>query len=189
MLMAVTLLDRELERIYSTDHSKFDNEQLNTYIKEKLTSLNILSSIQYKLDALSMGTNELKCEKHRSERLGRFMEQEGIKKPAPGFEAHAIVSGKDQRANVLRLQMALRKIRIDDTDNGCWLPKSTAEAVGSPYPKAIPHRRIHNQRYYSWLTNLEMRVSSAMTPLEFKRRLRLVRTKLQHGLVTPLVLK
>lgn len=30
MLMAVTLLDKELERIYSTDHSKFDNLSMGT---------------------------------------------------------------------------------------------------------------------------------------------------------------
>ncbi len=64
--------------------------------------------------------------------------------------AHAIVSGGHPRAVTLRGILAKYKIRIDDPDNGCWLPNNT-EAKKKMRSPAVPHSRIHRKNYYRWM--------------------------------------
>lgn len=45
------------------------------------------------------------------------------------------------------------QIRIDDPDNGCWMPKTKADARPTIYPNAIGHNRIHRKLYFLWIQN------------------------------------
>ncbi len=189
MIPPKTVLEQEYERISRADLSGKSQQEIQEFKRVKKNYTRVLSSIQYKLEAQQMSYGALRGEKHKSKRLGRYMAQEGMHKPGSGFEAHAIISGLDQRAASLRVEMALKKIRIDDTDNGCWLPKSHKDAVGTQYPKAIPHRRIHTMRYYDWLANIAIPRAAMLTDTQFRAKLKSARAKLQSGIVAGLVLK
>ena len=74
------------------------------------------------------------------------------------------------------------KIRIDDPDNGSWMPKTKADARPTIYPDAIGHNRIHRQRYYDWIQNS---LSIMDDPLQVRAFLNTVRTQLLHGNIKP----
>lgn len=94
---------------------------------------------------------ELEEEVHDSKKLGQRMKLVNNQKPHPTLcQAHAIVSGGHPRAATLRGILAKYKIRIDDPDNGCWLPNNT-EAKKKMRSPAVPHSRIHRKNYYRWM--------------------------------------
>ena len=68
-------------------------------------------------------------------------------------------------------------IRVDDPDNGAWLPKTEMDRVGTAFPKAVVHGRIHRSEYYRWLER-DM-VTFGMSKPELRTSLRIVRHKLQ----------
>jgi len=96
-----------------------------------------------------MSRTQLEEEEHDSQKLGNRMKAAGDNKPNELSHAHAIVSGAHPRAATLRGILAKFKIRIDDPDNGCWLPENT-EAKRITASKAVPHR-IHRKNYYLWM--------------------------------------
>lgn len=115
----------------------------------------VVSQVQCGIDkylagAKSMSSDALRSEAHDSARLSRHLEAVGKKRP-PKCHAHAIVAGKHEYAVILRVVMAKLQIRIDDPDNGCWLPENTAATPHPAFPKSIPHSRIHRFNYYFWL--------------------------------------
>jgi len=146
-----------------------------TYIKRELGYIQVVSDIRHKLkdyhnENSMMSPEERLEEKHKSSRLGIHMRAGGVPRPHPRWEAHAIVSGAHEEGDVLRAIFALAGIRIDDPDNGCWLPKSEADKLGSKYPDAVVHGRIHRWHYYRWLED----------QLEFDIPGTAVRNKLKH---------
>ena len=189
MIPPKTVLEQEYERISRADLSGKSQQEIQEFKRVKKNYTRVLSSIQYKLEAQQMSYDDLRGEKHKSSRLGKFLTQDGIPKPAKGFDAHAIVAGADPRASELRVEMAIRKIRIDDTDNGCWLPQTRQDAVGTSYPHAIPHRRIHNHRYYNWLSLVALKFNDFTSARDFRNSLKRTRKLLQTGAVTGHVLK
>lgn len=92
-------------------------------------------------------------EKHRSRTLGKFLRADGHPRPAARWEAHHLISGDHPDAAQSRTILAEILIRIDDPDNGCWMPKTKADARPTIYPNAIGHNRIHRERYYHWIDN------------------------------------
>lgn len=98
----------------------------------------------------SMSRTELEEEVHDSKKLGCRMVVSGDRKPHTLCHAHAIVSGGHPRAATLRGILAKYKIRIDDPDNGCWLPENT-EVKRKIASNAVPHSRIHRKNYYRWM--------------------------------------
>lgn len=132
---------------------------------------------QYRAEAIGMSVNELYSEKHDSSRLARHLEEAGQPRP-PRCHAHAIVAGRHQHAAVLRALMANLKIRIDDTDNGCWLPENTAATPHPTFPKAIPHSRIHRHNYFFWIRS---RLEPIRNPEMFRLDLRLIAKRLQES--------
>jgi hypothetical protein len=131
---------------------------------------------KYLAAAKSMSTDQLRFEPHASSRLARHLEQTGKKRPAR-CHAHAIVAGKHTYAAILRVIMAKLKIRIDDPDNGCWLPENTAATPHPAFPKAIPHSRIHRFNYYFWLRS---RLGNIRQETAFRKTLQLTTQHLQE---------
>ena len=132
---------------------------------------------RYRAAAASLSINALVNEEHDSTRLGKHLEQTGYKRP-PRCHAHALVAGKHMHAAVLRLIMTSLKIRIDDPDNGCWLPENTAATPHSSLPRAVPHSRIHRYNYYFWIHSRLSRLENAAS---FRTNLKIIAGHLQQG--------
>ncbi|GMR16780.1 MAG: hypothetical protein BMS9Abin31_1160 [Gammaproteobacteria bacterium] len=121
-----------------------------------LNRVTTIASVQagvdkYRAAAQHMTLDQLEDEKHDCCRLGCFLEAATGKPRPPKCHAHAIVSGGHSEAAKLRAVLAWHKLRIDDPDNGCWLPENTAATPHPYFPKAVPHSRIHRFNYYQWL--------------------------------------
>lgn len=152
-----------------------------------LTNVKTVAQIERGLDkyraaAMNMTVDELEDERHQSSLLAHFMRAAGAPKPHPRCQAHAIVSGAHQYAAELRAVIAWLKLRIDDPDNGCWLPENTAAKAHMPkgLREAVPHSRIHRYNYYFWLNTL---IEPSITSTQGKLRdtLRMVAQRLQGG--------
>lgn len=155
--------------------------QLKSYIKLELGYIRTLSDIQKKLEAYRvqskrMTDEERVSEQHDSMRLGIHMRASGLPKPHPRWEAHAIVSGAHNEADLLRAILALTEIRIDDPDNGAWLPKSERDRFGTIFPNAVVHGRTHRFHYYNWLEEI---LNTDMLESEVRKQLKNIRFKLQ----------
>ncbi|BFM15465.1 hypothetical protein R50073_16480 [Maricurvus nonylphenolicus] len=131
----------------------------------------------YRAQAAQMSTQQLRDEQHVSSRLGAHLEEAGHLRPAK-CHAHALVAGKHQYAAILRALMARLGIRIDDSDNGCWLPENTAATPHPAFPKAVPHSRIHRYNYFFWL---RFRLGSIRQEQPFRTTLQLTARHLQQG--------
>lgn len=139
---------------------------------------------QFRADAANMTFAQLTQEKHSSKRLGDFLRADGHPRPAARWDAHHIVSGKHVDAMQSRALLADEdiQIRIDDPDNGCWMPKTKADARPTIYPNAIGHNRIHRELYYQWIYNAIFSMSSSGQVRAF---LNTVRMQLLQGNIKP----
>jgi hypothetical protein len=134
-----------------------------------------------------MSFDQFEDEKHNAARLGRFMEvADGKRRPAR-CHAHAIISGHHRRSARLRGILALLNIRIDDPDNGCWLPENTAATPHPVFPNAVPHSRIHRAGYYRWLT-LTIRLGQFTDQAQLRPILKLIARQLQQSTFPPFVM-
>lgn len=136
----------------------------------------------YRNGADAMEIEELELEKHLSARLGQHLEDSGDKRPNCKCHAHAIVAGKHPHAVELRSVLAWLGMRIDDPENGCWLPENTAalKEMPSRLKNAVPHSRIHRYNYYFWLRSL---ITLSLTPNidRLNTVLRLIECQLQNS--------
>lgn len=154
------LLDHMIDRV-----SNQENEPTAADLNNVVVAAQIQSGIEkYRAEANSMTTVGLRDEEHNSQRLGEHLAETGNRRPAR-CHAHAIVAGKHHHAAVLRTIMARLKIRIDDPDNGCWLPENTAATPHPAFPAAVPHSRIHRYNYFFWI---RMRLSSIRKDVLFR---------------------
>lgn len=85
--------------------------------------------------------------------------------------------------------MAWLKVRIDDPHNGCWLPRDWADRPYMPrhLQNAVPHRRIHHDRYYDWIGG-RINFMAIKTPDQLIFALTNIRRALQAGAVPPEVM-
>ena len=162
------------------------NSEVDTYndIERQFTAENI-AKIQSELEEYRNEANKknvlyLSTEKHSSELLGKYLRADGWSKPGAGWAAHHMISGSHKKAVPSRLVLAKKKvkIRIDDADNGCWMPDEKLCAHRTIYPNAVPHANIHRTKYYSWLNGL---LRNAKTKIAVQGILSTVRTQLLEG--------
>lgn len=125
---------------------------LNAVVVQGQIEEGILKLLGYLRDGHSMDRDDIAEEVHNSELLGRHMEASGDRRPGSCdlWDAHAIVSGGHAKAAALRGILAKFGVRIDDPDNGCWLPRNTAAKLKTG-SAAVPHSRIHRTKYYLWM--------------------------------------
>lgn len=167
------LLDRVIDNM-SSQNNALSSSNLN----KVLVAAQIQQGIDnYRHNARNMTEDELLAETHNSALLGWHLEQAGKKRP-PKCHAHAIIAGKHPNAARLRLIMAVLKIRIDDSDNGCWLPENSAATPHPAFPSAPPHSRIHRYNYYSWLVS---RLGGIRNEGLFRTNLQIIADLLQQG--------
>lgn len=145
---------------------------------------------KYRAAAMDMTVDELEDEKHQSHLLAHFLAISGDPKPNSKCHAHAIISGAHRYAAELRAMMAWLKLRIDDPDNGCWLPQNTAAKACMParLKRAVPHSRIHRFNYYFWLNTL---IDPAITGTkeDLCSALKMIAMRLQSGTEPKYVMK
>ena len=144
---------------------------------------------RYRIEAMQMSSQQLKTEKHKSSRLAEHMRRSGDPRPSSRCDCHAIVSGGMKKAIQVRAVFAWLKVRIDDPVNGCWLPRDWGDRQYMPnhLRKAVPHKRIHHERYYDWLDS-RINFVSIKDANQLMNALRMVRTSLQNGAVPPNVM-
>ncbi len=141
---------------------------------------------QYRIEGMQMSAAQLEVEKHKSSRLAEHMKKSGDPRPSSRCDCHAIVSGNMAKVIQIRAILAWLKVRIDDPVNGCWLPRDWADRSSMPnhLRNAVPHRRIHHEKYYEWLDRLISYLTIKNTG-QLIQALRMVRTLLQSGAVPP----
>ena len=158
--------------------------------------LETLASIQCKLDEYreqgreaTKGTvadrektvNVLKNEAHHpSSKLEILMIANGNPKPSPSLSAHHIVAGKGrvQATYQARVHMHVRGIRINDPDNGCWLPKTKKDTPHWTMPDALSHRQNHTKYYELGVSRV---VISQRTESAIRSKLRYIAKLLQSN--------
>lgn len=178
------------ETLKSKSALKEDKEKWKRFLIQERNRIKTVAQIQQGLDAYrkriaNMTVDEREDETHDSQRLGDHMRAEGIAKPNPHWHAHAIVSGSDTRAWLLRSLLAECEVGIDDAHNGCWLPARSKHTGKAPYPRAVPHSRIHRHNYFAWLN---VRFAGTFTKTDLIRKLTRTRTDLLHASFPPEVM-
>lgn len=153
------------------------------HIKLEEAIIRTLSQVEQRLEEYqgwvrTASVQELKDEEHSSIRLGRNLRAAGRPKPDDRCDAHAIVAGKHGESTELRLRLAMKKIGVDEADNGCWLPRSWSKDNNHwALPHAVPHSRIHRKTYYRWL---ERSLPPSFSPAAFRTQLQVIGRQLQY---------
>lgn len=132
---------------------------------------------KYQSEAKGMTRQQFLQESHDSKRLSRHMKAAGLTRP-PNVAAHAIVSGGEPEARAARKILAKFRIRIDDPDNGVYLPRDSRFIPHEKMPDAANHAKIHTDEYYINITNV---LSTATSEFECRVALKLIAKKLQDG--------
>lgn len=141
-------------------------------------------------DGWGMSRSELEKEVHVSQSLGERMALSNDPKPHRLCHAHAIVSGGHPKAVTLRAILAKFKVRIDDADNGCWLPENTEAKKHMPesLKYAVPHSRIHRNNYYFWLSSY-IKMSNTKDERFLRFQLSMIEQSLKGGTFPPYVME
>jgi hypothetical protein len=176
-----SILDKaKLESMSDKDYEVYNRieRRVNSRVKARL----LATLSQYRADAANMTPLDIIREKHDSKTLGNYLRVDGHPRPAARWDAHHIISGDHPDAAQSRTILAEILMRIDDPDNGCWMPKTKADARPSIYPNAIGHNRIHRERYYHWIDN---NLAALTTLGQVKAFLITVRAQLLQGNIKP----
>lgn len=98
----------------------------------------------------------LKEKHHPTTVLARNMRADGRPQPSQRHSPHHIVQGKGRHPNTanVRLNLHLYAIRINDPDNGVWLPRTKADKRHWSMPNAPAHSEIHTFNYETWVNFL-----------------------------------
>ena len=95
------------------------------------------------------------------ELLEEFMRASRRPRPSSRHTAHHIVPGKGKSkpvppgrrstANMARVRMHMYGVRINDPDNGVWLPTFKADTPTYAMPKSKGHLEYHTINYEDWV--------------------------------------
>ena len=128
-----------------------------------------------------MTRKEFREEKHHpTKKLASNLRASGRPRPSQNHTAHHVVLGKGRTQGMAdaRLLMFLYKIRINDPDNGTWLPRAKKDKGHWSMPNAPAHSEIHGYNYETWVTAL---TQTAMNERAFRAALLRIRSLLRDG--------
>lgn len=184
--MTKTHLDEVIEQTVKKQERKLSHSEI-VALAAKLYSqimmkgtMQALSSLSgYYADAKRMSRQELLSEKHKPKRLSRYMKATGRVRHT-NVAAHAIVSGAhtNPEAMAARRILARWNIRIDDPDNGVFLPRDSRYVPHKNMPDAVTHSRLHTREYY---INVASMLSQTKSETECRLALRVTAQQLQSG--------
>lgn len=125
---------------------------------------------------------------HPTEVLEENLRAAGRAQPSPRYTAHHIVEGAGKLAEtkLARALLFRHDVRINDSDNGVWMPMTEADRGHWAMPKAVPHSRIHTHNYERWVWG---GINGLRSELTIRAKLTYYRTMLKHGLQPEKVLK
>jgi hypothetical protein len=173
------VLNKAKSESYSDkDHKTFQKVESRFARMNKTRLASKLDS--FRREGAKMTLHQRLTDNSSSAILGKHLRVNGVSRPGAKWEAHHIVSSEHQEAVGARLLIAEDDIaiRLDDPDNGAWMPKTKADARPTIYPNAIGHNRIHRQLYYRWIENtITMMDDDNLVRAFFNT----VRTQLLHG--------
>ncbi|WP_370978596.1 AHH domain-containing protein [Agaribacterium sp. ZY112] len=117
---------------------------------------------------------------HPTKVLENNLRLAGRAQPSPRFTAHHIVEGqgKLEITKDARLLLATHDIRINDPDNGVWMPRTDDDRGHWSMPNATPHSRIHTHNYERWVHGQIINLHSEN---EIRDKLTLIRVHLKNG--------
>jgi len=170
------ILEKKAKNLTSAEITALAAKLYNKLMmKGTIQALSALS--KYQAEAKGMNYHQFLKEPHDSKRLSRHLKATGILKPA-NVAAHAIISGSHPEAKAARRILAKFKIRIDDPDNGVYLPRDSRFIPHEKMPDAANHAKVHTNEYYLNVANI-LRTSTSQ--LECRVALKLIAKKLQEG--------
>lgn len=156
------------------------------HLNHERRHISIMAQIQirlqeYQAKGRNMTVRDMLLEAHHpTGPLASYMRAAGRPQPSNRHSPHHVVQGKGrtpQSADV-RLLMHMCGIRINDPDNGVWLPKTKADKGHWSMPKAPAHAEIHTHNYETWVTALTRGMETERT---FRAQLVRIRTILRDG--------
>lgn len=163
---AKSQLDREFSRLMALVSVE---EQLENYRNE----FSDLKTPQ-KLRAMDKEAH------HPTDTLETNLRLAGRAQPSPRYSAHHIVEGKGKLADTKRVRLHLAKynIRINDPDNGVWMPMTDDDRGHWAMPKCPPHSRIHTKKYEEWVRD---EVIGQPSEQHIRNKLIFIRNELKYG--------
>jgi len=109
---------------------------------------------------------EMLNEKHHPTKvLAKHMRADGRPQPSERHSPHHLVQGKGRhpRTADVRLRLHLYGIRINDPDNGAWMPRTKADKGHWSMPYSPAHSEIHTFNYETWANFLLLHLDSEQT--------------------------
>lgn len=121
---------------------------------------------------------------HPTEILEKYMRAVPIPKPSNNHSAHHITPGIGKTKDAYRARMRIHRfgIRINDPDNGVWLPRSTKYTPHWSMPEAKGHNQYHTHGYESWLLR---RLQTKSSEEFIRQELRFIGQALQENNIPP----
>ena len=121
-------------------------------------------------------------EHHPTTVLENNLRRVGRAQPSDRYSAHHIVEGRGKLTlsdtKRARLKLFTYNIRINDPDNGVWMPREDKDIGHWAMPKCPPHLRIHTKNYERWVYRSIRYLSSE---LELRTQLWSIREDLKYG--------
>ena len=172
-------------------------KEAKAYLDLEKRRIIAMTSVEAQLDAYR---NEFRNEQDEEKRLALYEGEKhhptevlennlrlvGRAQPSERFTAHHLVEGKGKlpiTADV-RLTLFLNDIRINDPDNGVWMPQTDEDRGHWAMPKAVPHSRIHTHNYERWIHG---QIEHLQSEQEIRGKLQILRTHLKNGTQPPQV--
>jgi len=171
---AIKETERQLTEAQVVQHAA----RLYNQIATRSVKFGLMAYSKYAAEAQTMPQESLLAEKHRPQKMARYMSATGAGKKPPNTATHSIVSGSHELAEAARSILAKFKIRIDDPANGVFLPKNRNHVPHSHMPNASNHAEIHTDKYYLNITN---QLSLATSRSECVAILKAIAIALQRG--------
>lgn len=116
--------------------------------------------------------------------LEKYMRAVPIPKPSPNHTAHHITPGLGKTKAAYRARLIIHRfgIRINDPDNGAWLPNASKYTPHWSMPNATGHNRYHTFGYETWLLR---RLQTRSSETFIRQELRLIGQALQENNLPP----
>lgn len=123
-------------------------------------------------------------EHHPTKVLEDFMRAVPIPKPSPHHTARHIVPGKGKTVDAARARSRIHLfgIRINDPDNGVWLPSAAKHTPNWSMPDALGHKQYHTEGYERWVS---MRLRNQSSEVFIRQELRIIALLLEQNKLPP----
>lgn len=171
-------LIREQELASALLHLKHERKRIAilSQIQNRLQEYQLWGKGQSEVDPLAL----LEESHHPVRILARNMRAGGHPQPSVRHTPHHIIMGKGRHPQTIdsRLNLHLYGIRINDPDNGVWMPRTKKDKGHWSMPNAPSHSEIHTFNYETWVNS---RISHLEGEIVIRGELLRIRSVLRGG--------